>query len=185
MVLCFFESWNVFFFFAQMGFPAYWKMLILKSCEEKSVDAKDCSLLNYFTILSLNSLGGMQDYNYLWANCFEVTFELSCCKYPPASQLEQEWLNNRESLLTFIEKVRCDFNSLLDYVSKTIHVYLSLSLFWKMKRLYSSRSGIFFACRFWICFLFVRMSALANPFWLIYGTKYTVFNVRIIVLWPT
>ncbi|XP_063002757.1 carboxypeptidase D [Elgaria multicarinata webbii] len=49
--------------------------------------------------------GGMQDYNYVWANCFEVTFELSCCKYPPASQLEQEWENNRESLLTFIEKV--------------------------------------------------------------------------------
>nr|XP_028564224.1 carboxypeptidase D [Podarcis muralis] len=49
--------------------------------------------------------GGMQDYNYLWANCFEVTFELSCCKYPPASQLEKEWENNRESLLTFIEKV--------------------------------------------------------------------------------
>ncbi|XP_072834747.2 carboxypeptidase D [Pogona vitticeps] len=49
--------------------------------------------------------GGMQDYNYIWANCFEVTFELSCCKYPPASQLEQEWENNRESLLTFIEKV--------------------------------------------------------------------------------
>ncbi|KAM6463145.1 carboxypeptidase D [Liasis olivaceus] len=49
--------------------------------------------------------GGMQDYNYLWANCFEVTFELSCCKYPPAVQLEQEWQNNRESLFTFIEKV--------------------------------------------------------------------------------
>ncbi|KAL8198996.1 UNVERIFIED_CONTAM: hypothetical protein K2H54_031412 [Gekko kuhli] len=49
--------------------------------------------------------GGMQDYNYIWANCFEVTFELSCCKYPPASQLELEWENNRESLLTFIEKV--------------------------------------------------------------------------------
>ncbi|XP_048374644.1 carboxypeptidase D [Sphaerodactylus townsendi] len=50
--------------------------------------------------------GGMQDYNYVWANCFEVTFELSCCKYPPASELEQEWENNRESLLTFIEKVQ-------------------------------------------------------------------------------
>lgn len=48
----------------------------------------------------------MQDYNYVWANCFEVTFELSCCKYPPASQLEKEWENNQESLLTFIEKVR-------------------------------------------------------------------------------
>ncbi|NXA35316.1 CBPD Carboxypeptidase, partial [Eudromia elegans] len=49
--------------------------------------------------------GGMQDYNYVWANCFEITLELTCCKYPPTSQLQQEWENNRESLLAFIEKV--------------------------------------------------------------------------------
>ncbi|XP_069082370.1 carboxypeptidase D [Pleurodeles waltl] len=49
--------------------------------------------------------GGMQDYNYLWGNCFEVTFELSCCKFPPASDLPQEWRNNYESLITFMEKV--------------------------------------------------------------------------------
>lgn len=41
----------------------------------------------------------------MWANCFEITLELSCCKYPPTSELQQEWENNRESLLTFIEKV--------------------------------------------------------------------------------
>lgn len=48
--------------------------------------------------------GSMQDYNYLKGNCFEVSFELSCCKYPPASQLYTEWTNNREALLAFIQK---------------------------------------------------------------------------------
>ncbi|KAK5638630.1 hypothetical protein RI129_012925 [Pyrocoelia pectoralis] len=42
-------------------------------------------------------------FNYIHSNCFEVTFELSCCKYPVSSELSKEWLLNRESLLTFME----------------------------------------------------------------------------------
>lgn len=46
----------------------------------------------------------MQDFNYVYGSCFEVTFELSCCKYPMASELSEEWIKNRESLLAFMEK---------------------------------------------------------------------------------
>ncbi|XP_076836499.1 carboxypeptidase D, b isoform X2 [Brachyhypopomus gauderio] len=49
--------------------------------------------------------GGMQYFSYLRGNCFEVTFELSCCKYPMASDLYTEWNNNREALLAYMEKV--------------------------------------------------------------------------------
>ena len=44
----------------------------------------------------------VQDYNYIWHGCMEVTLELSCCKFPPASELQQFWEDNRKSLLTFL-----------------------------------------------------------------------------------
>lgn len=47
----------------------------------------------------------MQDYNYVWAQCLELTLELSCCKFPPAEQLPALWAENRKSLLAFIQQV--------------------------------------------------------------------------------
>lgn len=38
--------------------------------------------------------GSMQDYNYAWHGCLEITLEMSCCKYPPASFLESHWNEN-------------------------------------------------------------------------------------------
>ncbi|KAM3587720.1 uncharacterized protein V6R79_012703 [Siganus canaliculatus] len=49
--------------------------------------------------------GGMQDYNYIWAQCLELTLEISCCKYPPPGQLPALWKENRKSLLAFIQQV--------------------------------------------------------------------------------
>lgn len=47
----------------------------------------------------------MQDYNYVWAQCLELTLEVSCCKFPPAEQLPALWTENRKSLLAFIQQV--------------------------------------------------------------------------------
>ena len=50
-------------------------------------------------------LGGMQDYNYLSSNCFEITLELACCKYPDASKLEKLWQDHKPALIAFIKDV--------------------------------------------------------------------------------
>ncbi|XP_008147005.2 carboxypeptidase M [Eptesicus fuscus] len=49
--------------------------------------------------------GGMQDYNYIWAQCFEITLELSCCKYPREEKLPFFWDSNKASLIEYIKQV--------------------------------------------------------------------------------
>jgi len=45
----------------------------------------------------------MQDFNYVHSNCFEITFELSCCKVVKTKDFLKEWDNNKEALYKFIE----------------------------------------------------------------------------------
>ncbi|XP_057715901.1 LOW QUALITY PROTEIN: probable carboxypeptidase X1 [Corythoichthys intestinalis] len=52
-----------------------------------------------------NVPGSMNDFSYLHTNCMEVTVELSCDKFPHASELPVEWENNKESLLLFMEQI--------------------------------------------------------------------------------
>lgn len=49
--------------------------------------------------------GGMQDFNYLNSNCFEITIEQGCFKYPYENRLEGIWKANKEAMLVYMEEV--------------------------------------------------------------------------------
>nr|KAG5710019.1 hypothetical protein BaRGS_030095 [Batillaria attramentaria] len=49
--------------------------------------------------------GGMQDYNYIYAGCLEVTLEVSCCKFPNASELQRHWEADRDPLLLYLMQI--------------------------------------------------------------------------------
>lgn len=48
--------------------------------------------------------GGMQDWNYHWRGDMETTIEVSNVKWPAASTLETYWNDNRESMLSYMER---------------------------------------------------------------------------------
>lgn len=47
----------------------------------------------------------MQDYNYVYGSCMEITLELSCCKYPHRSELPEFWQQNKNALLAYLNEV--------------------------------------------------------------------------------
>lgn len=51
------------------------------------------------------ALAGLNDFSYLHTNCFELSIYVGCDKYPHESELPEEWENNRESLIVFMEQV--------------------------------------------------------------------------------
>uniref|UniRef100_A0A1I8ADR2 Peptidase_M14 domain-containing protein n=1 Tax=Steinernema glaseri TaxID=37863 RepID=A0A1I8ADR2_9BILA len=63
--------------------------------------------------------GGMQDFNYLATNTFEITVEMSCEKFPDPKTLPQFWEDNKKSLFAYMWKAHTGIKGVvLDDVTK-------------------------------------------------------------------
>jgi len=49
--------------------------------------------------------GGMQDWNYVFESCCEITVELSINKNPPYSTIPDFWNQNREAMLAYLQAI--------------------------------------------------------------------------------
>ncbi|XP_066266338.1 uncharacterized protein [Branchiostoma lanceolatum] len=49
--------------------------------------------------------GGLSDFLYLHTNSLDLAMELGCSKFPEEKDLEKEWHNNKESLISFMEQI--------------------------------------------------------------------------------
>lgn len=58
-------------------------------------------------------LGGMQDWNYRFVSCFDVTLEVSESFMPPEEQLPDFWADNEESMLSYLEAVHIGVRGLV------------------------------------------------------------------------
>lgn len=74
--------------------------------------SKECEHWGYFRDGITNGAdwyevaGGMQDFNYDFTNAMELTIEVSCCKYPERNRLLDEWQNNVNSLISYVEQAQ-------------------------------------------------------------------------------
>lgn len=100
----------------------------------------------------------MQDWNYVFGNCFEVTVETNCVKFPKAQQLYNLWNEHKYSLLHFINLVHNTINGKIDQIFKFVQTLgfivdeqtglgiwnASISIGQKEKILYSHQAGDYY-----------------------------------------
>jgi len=57
--------------------------------------------------------GSMQDFNYWFSNCMEITLEISCCKHPNPKELHKYWINNKQSMVELLARAHIGVKGLV------------------------------------------------------------------------
>ena len=86
----------------------------------------------------------MQDFNYWVFGCMEITVELSCCKYPPATDLPGIWSQNQKSLIEYLKLGNRGVKGLVSFQNGQPASYLTVKISDREPYFKTSQNGEFF-----------------------------------------
>jgi len=81
--------------------------------------------------------GGMQDWNYVYAGCMELTLELSCEKWPPIGDMTKYWEENKVSLIEFSKQGLRGIRGYIYDKADSSPVYASIQILSRSFKVYS------------------------------------------------
>eukprot|EP00794_Sanderia_malayensis_P014046 gene14046-15507_t len=88
--------------------------------------------------------GGMQDYNYLNSNCFEITVEMGCCKYQSHTRLPKHWREHKNALIQFLAAVHMGIKGLVKFSNGTVIPNAVIQVTGRKHKVVSTKYGDYF-----------------------------------------
>ena len=70
----------------------------------------------------------MQDYNYWMHGCYELTIEVSCCKYPNPDKLPILWSDNKNSLISYLKLANTGIRGIITFFNNQPAANLSIQI---------------------------------------------------------
>lgn len=72
--------------------------------------------------------GGMQDWNYRYVSCNDITMEISTTKRPTQSSLPTFWADNKESMLSYLEQAHIGIRGVVTDAATDEPVYAKIEI---------------------------------------------------------
>lgn len=86
----------------------------------------------------------MQDVNYWRYGCLELTLEVSCCKFPPAYELQNLWKDNKKSMIEYLKMANTGLKGIIKFKNGEIAKYLSIRIDMREPIFKTSADGEYF-----------------------------------------
>ncbi len=124
--------------------------------------------------------GGMQDINFWALGCFEITLEISCCKFPLPEQLVTNWQENKNALISYLKMANTGIKGIVQYANGMPGQNLSIGIDSRQPLFKTNKNGEYYRILLPGNY---TLSVYFDCNTLIYQTKFTIdASTRLLVL---